>query len=62
MASVHTCNRTCTICGSLGYKQFENAKRCNRSRDNPVIGGASLHNSMPMPSPVKWRGKPENPA
>ena len=29
---------------------------------NPAVGGASQHNSMPVPSPDKWRGKPENPA
>ena len=29
---------------------------------NPAIGGASQHNSMPVPSPEKWGGKPENPA
>ena len=30
--------------------------------DNPAIGGASQLNSMPVPSPGKWGGKPENPA
>ena len=29
---------------------------------NPATGGASQHNSMPVPSPGKWGGKPENPA
>ena len=29
---------------------------------NPAIGGASQPNSMPVPSPDKWGGKPENPA
>ena len=29
---------------------------------NPAVGSASQHNSMPVPSPDKWWGKPENPA
>ena len=28
---------------------------------NPDIGGASQHNSMPVRSPGKWGGQPENP-
>ena len=27
---------------------------------NLAVGGASQHNSMPVPSPGKWGGKPEN--
>ena len=27
---------------------------------NPGIGGACQHNSVPVPSPDKWGGKPEH--
>ena len=42
-------------------KSFLKQARLSNDPD-PAIGGASQHNSMPVPSPGKWGGKPENPA
>ena len=32
---------------------------CQATNKNPATVGASQHNSMPVPSPGKWGGKPE---
>ena len=43
------------------YISSNNREALLLKRMNPAIAGASQHNSMPVPSPGKWEGKPENP-
>ena len=42
--------------------KFQTGNEYVRHEYNPAIGGASQHNSMPVPSTEKWGGKPETPA